>query len=131
MEEKILRAFDFSLCYVSALTFLERFLRVFGLDYENESAKQIKTLATNYCKLVQRESCFLNFKPSHIAAASLLFSINISLSDIAPTLGIQQLHKLHIGGIVNEPIRTDLFAQKDNNPLHIWDDSIERLTSIK
>ena len=32
LEEKVLRALDFSMHHVSAIPFLERFLRIFGID---------------------------------------------------------------------------------------------------
>ena len=32
LEEKILRALDFSTCYVAPIAFLDRFLRIFGHD---------------------------------------------------------------------------------------------------
>ena len=35
---------------------------------------------------MQRESCFMDFKPSQIAAASLLFSFNLSKSSIVKDL---------------------------------------------
>ena len=32
LEEKILKALEFQICYVTPILFLERFLRIFGLD---------------------------------------------------------------------------------------------------
>ena len=54
LEENILRSFNFSMQYVSPIPFLERFLRIFGLDQkENVSANKIVTLAKFYCQFMQ------------------------------------------------------------------------------
>ena len=47
LEEKILRALNFELLYVSPFAFLGRFLRIFGLDdvKENKNAKQIANMS--------------------------------------------------------------------------------------
>lgn len=63
-ENKILIELEFSLQFVSPNTFLERFLRVFGVDTEGDHNTQIKSFARHMCLFTQREDSFLNFKPS-------------------------------------------------------------------
>ena len=38
LEETILRSLDWSLQHISAIPFLERFLRIFGLDINKDKA---------------------------------------------------------------------------------------------
>lgn len=65
LEEHIIRVLDFQLRNVSPIDFLERFLRLFGLDTANSyRAKQVAILSNDYCKFMQRTSCFLAFRPS-------------------------------------------------------------------
>lgn len=62
LEEAVLRALDFSLQYSSPVPFLERYLRVFGLDIGRDAAtKYITKLARNFCRYMQRDSSFLDF----------------------------------------------------------------------
>ena len=87
MEEDIIRTLDFNLRKVSQIQFLERYLRLFGLDTVKDSRfRQIAALSGQYCKFMQREACFLKFKPSQMAAGSLLFSINLSKSDLVKSI---------------------------------------------
>ena len=74
-------------------------------------------------------SHFLEYKPSQLAAASLLAAINISLSDVAPKIGIKLVESL----AVDPTNHMESPKDKDpslNNPLHIWTTSIEELTSL-
>ena len=91
LEEKILRTLEFSVHHVSAVPFLERFLRIFGFDSggKGSDAHQISSLAYKYCIFMQRASHYLEFRPSQIASAALLLAINISVSTIATSLGIR------------------------------------------
>ena len=85
LEEKMLRAFDFSLRRASSVDFLSRFVRLFGLESETikqEHSDQVIFLASTYCRFMMRESLFLQFKSSQIAAASLLFAINLCQSTV-------------------------------------------------
>ena len=81
-------------------------------------------------------SSFLEYKPSQLAAASLLAAINISLSDVAPKIGIKQLEELQLAGLEAEPaVSLELSPKKgkdrcSTNPCHIWNSSIEKLTGI-
>ena len=64
-EEDIIRTLDFSLRRVSPIFFLERYQRLFGLSkLSNEASRQVMSLSEQYCKFMQRESCFLRYRPS-------------------------------------------------------------------
>ena len=86
MEEQVIRALDFELRSVGSITFLERFFRIFGIDEHEKDANAavIMELANDYCSFTQRDSQFLDFKPSHNAAASLMLAFNVSQSHVAP-----------------------------------------------
>ena len=82
LEEKILRTLEFSCHHISAVPFLERFLRIFGVDKveEDADAEQISNLAYHYCIFMARSSHFLEYRPSQIAATAILLAVNISVS---------------------------------------------------
>lgn len=88
MEERILLALEFDLQSVTPLLFLERFIRVFGLDQSalGSEGQQIECLALQYCMFSQRYPRFLDLLPSQVAAASILAAINISISNAASHL---------------------------------------------
>lgn len=86
LEEKILRTLEFSCHHVSPIPFLERYLRIYGVDQAEEvtDESQIYELAFSYSLFMQRESHFLKYRPSQIAATALVLAINISISKVAP-----------------------------------------------
>ena len=139
MEESVLRTLTFSCHHVSAIPFLERFLRIFGIDsgQNNKHASQIRTIAKQYCRFMQREAHFLNYRPSQIAAASLLLAINISVSDVAPLVGIKQIQELQMKSLFFETaiyleIAGVKIEEKDAKcPLRMWNSSVEKLTCVK
>ena len=53
---------------------MERFLRLLNYD---KSSHTIKDMSFQICKFSLNESCFLNYRPSQIAACSVLIAINI------------------------------------------------------
>ena len=97
LEEKMLRAFDFSLRKVSSIDFLGRFFRLFGLSssqIKRDHSRLVIYLAVRFCMFMQRESLFLRFRPSQLAAASLLFSINFIHSKVVKsTIEMEPLPK--------------------------------------
>lgn len=83
LEEDVIRTLDFDLRSVSSMHFLERYLRLVGLDKEDsKTSRQIIELSHQYCRFMQRESCFLKHTASSIAASSLIFSLNLSTSEV-------------------------------------------------
>ena len=117
LERSILIELDFSLKYVTPLVFLERYQRIFGLDrvWDDEEAQGVAVEAEKLCFLMLEHSQFLDFRPSQIAAASLLLSIKMRyyitlVKDAGPRHG-----------------RNDVAPIK---PLKMWDERVEYLTGL-
>ena len=86
------------------------------------------------CMFTQCNDHFLNYKPSQIAAASLLLAINLSSSSIvAETFGFKKFpypevlaeQKLH----PTDPASGNSAATL-NNPLRLWREEIKQLTLL-
>lgn len=79
-EIKVLSALDFSVRYAGSLNFLDRFLRLYGLDKGEEKSPQTQIMALSYklCLMMQRDAKFLVYLPSQLAAASLMVAINLT-----------------------------------------------------
>ena len=130
---------DFSCHHISAVPFLERYLRIFGIDIavRDKNAMQITGLARQYLRFMQRESQFLNFRPSQLASASLLFAINISISNVAPTIKVRKIHELQLKSLFFETaILLEIAGVKieEGNvkcPLRMWNESVQKLTLVK
>ena len=75
----MLTLLEFNFKYNSPIFFLGRFLHLFGLDTEQTDPilSSVSIMAHRLCQLLQRESAYLRFKPSQIAAAGLMFAISI------------------------------------------------------
>jgi hypothetical protein len=73
LEEIVLTKLDFNMNLLSPLTFLERYLRLMNL-HEN---LKVKALAVELCLRSMAKIIFLDYKPSMIAATSLILAINI------------------------------------------------------
>ena len=53
LEEDVIRTLDFNLRSVSSIQFLERFLRLFGLDKEDSrTSRQVVDLTMQYCRFM-------------------------------------------------------------------------------
>ena len=105
LEESVVQTLNFSLRHVSPIHFLDRFLRLFELDQDKNdiTAKLLSGLATQYCRFMQRESLFLKYKPSAIAAAALIFAINISQSKVSQeVLGLERIDTNKLEVSLNE-----------------------------
>ena len=79
LESHILTLLKFDLQYTSPIFFLGRYQILFGLDTEQNDflASSVGSMARNFCLLMLRESHFLNYKPSQIASASIMFAMYI------------------------------------------------------
>ena len=93
MEESVIGMLDFDLQYIGPMPFLERFQRIYNLDLvkREQEAFALDYLARNFCRSMLRSRQYLNFKPSQMAAASLILAINLSMSDLAPKVGLQKI----------------------------------------
>ena len=96
LEEDIIRELDFELHFPYPILFLERYQRIFGLENVKKSkdAKLVNKLARDYCKLFLKESSFLKYKPSTVAAAAFMCAYNICQSSVAPELKMSKLSGL-------------------------------------
>lgn len=131
----MVRTLEFSLQHVSPNRFLDRFLRLFELDQDKDdkTAKQLGGLARQYIRFMQRESLFLKYKPSAIAAAALIFAINISQSKVAKeVLGIKRMENGKLEVSLNsaallhsEDVSYENEKEPDPaSPLRFWSSSI-------
>ena len=77
LECNILLSLQFDIRFVSPIPFLERFQRIFDYDREHEDycSWKVGMLARDFCYFMQREVKFLQFRPSQIAAASLVLAV--------------------------------------------------------
>ena len=75
----MLTLLEFELKFDSHIFFLSRYLHLCGIDEEqtDSALSSVGIMAHKVCQLLQREAEFLRFKPSQIAAACLMFAINI------------------------------------------------------
>jgi Cyclin, C-terminal domain len=78
LEETILKELEFSMHYAGPIPFLERFLKIMGLDTFESPGRYIEAAARQFLVSLQRCEEFLKYKPSHCAAACLILAINIS-----------------------------------------------------
>jgi hypothetical protein len=74
LEHQILKKLNFNFYVPGPIQSLERFLRI--LEYDNKSSV-VKSMAYQICKFSQNDSMFLKYRPSQLAAASSIISINI------------------------------------------------------
>ena len=81
-EFTILSYLDFKLRYANPVHFLERFQRSFGLDKEasDQTSESVGNMARKFIRFMIINKGFLKYKPSAMAAASLLLAIKVALS---------------------------------------------------
>lgn len=93
LEEQILLTLNFSLHATGPIPFIERFQRLFGIDQEtlDHDFKQVGFTARQFVKYMQRYGQFLKWKPSQLAAAAIVLSINLNLSKVGPSVGLKAL----------------------------------------
>ena len=97
-------------------------------------------MAHIYCRFIQLDSQFLDYKPSQQAAVSLLLAFNISQSSVAPEIGIQRVPELQMKSLVHDSLiiqsaesaaSVKKETQTYSGPLRMWNRSVENLTSVK
>ena len=106
---------DFELQYVSPLTFLERYLRLFGLDQETKCKgfDGFTQMTTNLIRVIMRDQIYLDLKPSVIAALCLTVAVNLCLSSVCKEIGLKDLNIKNLERVR----RGGTFFEKDNwNP---------------
>lgn len=105
LELNILTLLEFDLKFNSPIFFLGRYLHLFGINEEqtDSALSSVGIMAHKVCQLLQREPEFLRFKPSQVAAACLMYAINIvnnrakitNISAITPVIA-QTLQKVEL-----------------------------------
>lgn len=96
LEERVVRTLDFDFNLVTPLHFLERFQRLFGLDQveQDKHAYLIDASAIYLLRFMMRDSAFLEFRPSQIAAAAIMLAINANVeSPLAKAMQVTLLPK--------------------------------------
>lgn len=113
-EFTILSYLDFRLRYTSPVHFLERYQRIFGLDKEatDKTSRDVGNMARKFIRFMIINKGFLKYKPSAMAAASLLLGIKVTLSS-----GITKL--------TNEQRQRLIADNKIQDPDRLWQDSNE------
>jgi cyclin B len=113
LEEQILKTLKFSLHYVGPIPFIERFQRLFGLDQEaqDHDFKQVGFTARQFCKYMQRYGQFLQWKPSQLAAAAFILSINLNLSAVGPNVGLRPLRSNQVQQLIQGTLPVNLMAE--------------------
>ena len=114
MEEKIVRTLDFDCQFVSPLPFLRRFLQAYGIksDEADPGRQQIADLAMEHIYLMQGFSSFLEYRPSQIAAASVLCAINISASSVTDSINALKINETDLRNLItNAAVRDHWFSK--------------------
>lgn len=86
----MIKTLDYDLLYAGPLFFLERYLRLFGLDMamkDLESAR-VGSLAKDLLKLTVLDTVYVKYHAAVIAASALLLSINLNSSCNAIHFGL-------------------------------------------
>ena len=135
LEEKIIRALEFSMHFVSTVPFLERYQLLLGIHNDEEETAQIGDMASKLCRFMQRDEQFLRYRPSQLAAASLILALNLSESMYAKQIGMtpkpdayeqkglnfEQTINLEIGGVKAAKQKSNVKCV----PLKMWDRAME------
>ena len=79
LERQVITLLDWDLLIMTPIFFLERFQRIFGVEQEktDSSDARVGNLARKLLRCMLLSSTYLRFKPSQVAAAALILSINI------------------------------------------------------
>ena len=81
LESEILYELEFNVRSVSPLDFLGRFTRLLGIDIMSEdkkAAEHVAELCVDFNRYMLINASFLDYKPSQLAAASLLLAVRIN-----------------------------------------------------
>ena len=97
LECQVITLLDWDLLIMTPIFFLERFQRIFGVEQEKTdiSDARVGNLARKLLRCMLLSSTYLRFKPSQVAAAALILSININGSECSKLMGAPTvLHNL-------------------------------------
>ena len=150
LEERILLTLNFSMHAAGPIPFIERFQRLFGIDQEtlDHDFKQVGFTARQFVKYMQRYGQFLQWKPSQLAAAAIVLSINLNLSKVGPSVGLKALRGDQVQRLVQGTLPVNVIAELtgavkqaqkqtpyiktsiNSDPLSIWTNKIAELTGL-
>ena len=85
-----------------------------------------------YVLAMQRLPTYLKYRPSQIAAASVICAINISISSITNSLKLTSVNESTLRNLISNIYSTTdhLKAASGHHPLRHWNKSIRKLTGI-
>ena len=130
LEEDIIRKLDYDLLVPFPTLFLERYQRIFGLDkyQKSKTAAYVNKLARHFCNDFLKLEKYLSYKPSQVAAVSLLMAMNIYQSKVS-----EQLKLTRIEGVRKKFFYKNFTMPEDPKmygPLAEWNDKVEELTRL-
>ena len=105
MEQEILTVLSFDLGFPNPIVAIERYLRLLGFDKNHI----IEEMAFQLSKFALNDPEFLNFRPSQIAACSVLISANIYKRDQ------EEFERTGVYATCEEYLDTDLPEPKSND----------------
>ena len=137
-EAKILKACNFSFHFETSFNFLERFLKIFGIEKSEEKglvAVQLQKLAKEKCHFMQQDCNFLDYRPSQIAAVALLFSVHVGFSEVASKFGIIRIEEARVRILFSEIVvpkgsEKGLASKVIKDPLCLWNRKVEEITFL-
>lgn len=113
LEQMVITLLDWDLQIVTPIFFLERYQRIFGVDREasDPSDARVVNLARKMLRYMLLSSVYLRFKPSQVAAAALILSININSSHCSQLMGAPcVLQRLEEKAFYHDPAAALRFA---------------------
>jgi hypothetical protein len=127
LEFHVVNFLEFDLQVQTPFTFLGRFLVIFLPNMKSVSqSKSIEDTTTQFCKFTAYSAEFLDYKPSHIAAAATLLTLNICASEALVSINVSVEPFEHIVKLKRHTDKTD----QKSHPLSLWTPTVEQLTKI-
>ena len=115
---------------------MERFQRIYSIDMvrSDREAFALDYLARSFCRSILRTSSWLVLRPSNVAAAALMLSINISSCELAMKVGLKKplelnLKSLFVENVINIEVEgVCMGTVSEQCPLSIWNKLVRRTT---
>ena len=99
-------------------------------------ARLIGQMARQFCRSFLRQQEYLSFKPSQVAASSLLLAINLCQLDIAPSLGLKKFESLNVKSLYFDTcmnIEIDgqkVMSKQKDEYLKLWNKHVRQMTTL-
>lgn len=127
LEEHVLSTLQFDFNYPSALTFIERYLRLAELQNDTVLIQATDDLL----KVAASKIVFLEYKPSLLAAAA--FCLGIALTDVkrqSTSRRTEPLHQALKPSVSHYQHAKSCKSSAFQSALSFWDDQLEYMTDI-